>query len=188
MSSLAAMSEIKEELVPVEETQVEAETTIEPDMASLFVQVQAELGQVQDRYLRLAAEFENYKKRADRDRQMAVRFAGESILHDLLPVMDSLEQALVVPDASENLLAGLKMVLKQFQDALAKYGISSFSATGQIFDPQKHEAVAQIEDANVPEGHVIQEFQKGYMLNERLIRPARVVVSKGAVQEGPSQG
>ena len=183
------MSEIKEELAPIEEAQVETENAPEPDMASLFVQVQAELGQVQDRYLRLAAEFENYKKRAERDRQMAVRFAGESILYDLLPVMDSLEQALVAADSNENLLTGLKMVLKQFQDALSRHGISSFSAVGQVFDPQKHEAVSQIEDVNVPDGHVIQEFQKGYMLNERLIRPARVVVSKGsATQEGPSQG
>ncbi|MES2504026.1 MAG: nucleotide exchange factor GrpE [Myxococcota bacterium] len=139
-----------------------------------------ELAALQDRFLRLGAEFENFKKRADRDRQSSVRFANESMLTDLLPVLDHLEQAVNAAGAdSENpIVTGVKMVLKQFEDTLGRHGIKSFSALGENFDPNKHEAVAENEDPAAESGKVIQEYQKGYFLNERLVRPARVVVAK----------
>ena len=143
-------------------------------------QIQDEFGELQDRFLRLGAEFENFKKRSERDRQISIKFATESLLMDLLPVMDHLEQAVhVAPDApADAVLTGVKMVLKQFEDTLSKYGVKRFSALGETFDPAKHEAVAQQESSEVETGQVITEYQKGYFLHDRLVRPARVVVSK----------
>ncbi len=156
------------------------------DVTSLVHKAQSEMVIVQDRYLRMAAEFENYKKRAEREQQNSVRFATEGLLRDLLPVLDNLEQALLAAVAGqkpedksyETVITGLKMVLKHFQDTLARFGIQSFSALGLTFDPLKHEAVMERENTNVASGQVLEEFQKGYMLHERLVRPARVVVSK----------
>ncbi len=144
------------------------------------VLVQDELGELRDRFLRLGAEFDNFKKRSERERQVSIKFAVESLLMDLLPVMDHLEQAISAgPEGSSDaVLTGVKMVLKQFEDTLAKYGVKRFSAVGESFDPTKHEAVAQQESADVPAGQVITEYQKGYFLHERLVRPARVVVAK----------
>jgi molecular chaperone GrpE len=175
------------ELPPENQNEAEAEES-QPDMAKLFEQVESELKVLQDRYLRLGAEFENYKKRADKDRQTAVRFASEGLLHELLPVLDHLEQAVIAAEHGgknvelastyETVVTGIKMVLKQFQDTLGRFGVQCFSAANLPFDPTKHEAVAEREDADAPEGQVLAEFQKGYMLHERLIRPARVVVAK----------
>lgn len=142
--------------------------------------VNEEIKALQDRFLRLGAEFENFKKRAERDRQVLVRFSNESLLRDLLPVIDHLEQALLAANVGvdDAIVAGVKMVLKQFEDVLGRHGVKSFHALGEPFDPSKHEAMAEQEDATVPVGQVIQEFQKGYLLHDRLVRPARVVVAK----------
>ena len=142
--------------------------------------VSEELNALQDRFLRLGAEFENFKKRSERDRQVSVRFATESLLRDLLPVIDHLEQALLAANAGvdDAIVAGVKMVLKQFEDVLGRHGIKSFHSLGEQFDPNKHEAMAEHVDASVPAGQVIQEFQKGYFLHDRLVRPARVVIAK----------
>jgi len=157
------------------------------NVIDLVHKAQNELAQVQDKYLRLAAEFENYKKRSERDRQTAVKFATEGLLQELLPVIDNLEQALVAAEnclqapeekSLNNMVVGIKMVLKQFQDATGRFGIQSFSAKGQAFDPLKHEAVQEKETTDVQSGQVLEDYQKGYMLHERLVRPARVVVSK----------
>lgn len=141
---------------------------------------ESEIQALQDRFLRLGAEFENFKRRAEKDRQVSVRFAVESLLRDLLPVVDHLEQALlaVKPGAEDVIVTGVKMVLKQFEDTLGRHGVKVFSAVGEMFDPMKHEAMAEQEDESVPAGQVILEYQKGYFLHERLVRPARVVVAK----------
>lgn len=143
-------------------------------------QVNEEIQALQDRFLRLGAEFDNFKKRSERDRQVSVRFANESLLRDLLPVIDHLEQALLVVKVGEDdaIVIGVKMVLKQFEDVLGRHGVKCFNAMGEQFDPSKHEAMAEQVDASVPAGQVIQEFQKGYFLHDRLVRPARVVVAK----------
>lgn len=141
----------------------------------------SEFNALQDRYVRLCAEFDNFKKRAEKDRQISVRFANELLLKDLLPVLDHLEQAVSAASSATSASAisdGVKMVLKQFEDTLARHGISAFSALGTAFDPMKHEAMAEQEDSSVPAGQVVMEYQKGYFLNERLVRPARVVVAK----------
>ncbi|MDA0713048.1 MAG: nucleotide exchange factor GrpE [bacterium] len=149
--------------------------------------VQDDLAEVQDRYIRLAAEFENYKKRSEREKQSAVKYASEGLLHELLPIIDNLEQALTAAKnyssssndkANQNMVTGLTMVLKQFQDVLSRFGITSFSALGQVFDPLKHEAVSEKETNDSKPGQVVEEYQKGYLLNDRLVRAARVVVAK----------
>jgi molecular chaperone GrpE len=143
-------------------------------------QVNDEIQALQDRFLRLGAEFDNFKKRSERDRQVSVRFASESLLRDLLPVIDHLEQALLAAKVGvdDAIVTGVKMVLKQFEDVLGRHGVKGFNALGEQFDPSKHEAMAEQADASVPAGQVIQEFQKGYFLHDRLVRPARVVVAK----------
>lgn len=155
------------------------------NVAELVHHAQDELTAVQDKYLRLAAEFDNYKKRSEREKQSSVKYATEGLLQELLPILDNLEQALQAAESGagdeksqQNMIVGIKMVLKHFQDTLSRFGIQQFSAKGQSFDPLKHEAVSEQEDENTPGGQVLEEYQKGYMLHERLVRPARVVVSK----------
>lgn len=134
-----------------------------------------------DRFLRQAAEVENYKKRAAREKADAIRYANESLVKDLLPVLDNLERALDYAKGGENgkpLLEGIEMVLKTFLESLGKHGVNQISAVGETFDPNKHEAIAQVESQKHKPNTVIQEHQKGYYLLERLLRPAQVSVAK----------
>jgi molecular chaperone GrpE len=138
----------------------------------------AELKESQNKYLYLYAEFENYKKRAIRERSDLLKFGTENILRELLQVSDNLERALIHADNSNALVDGLKMVEKQFKDTLYRFGVELIKSIGTRFDPNLHEAVAQqpVEDA-AQEGLVLSEHQKGFLLHGRLLRPARVVVA-----------
>lgn len=135
-----------------------------------------------DRLLRQAAELENYKKRTARERDEAIRFGNESLIKDLLPVVDNLERAIAhaAPsgDDSNPLVEGVSMVLRGLMDTLAKHGVTAISAEGRSFDPSKHEAMNQVETADHEPNSVIAELHKGYMLRERLLRPALVSVAK----------
>ncbi len=134
-----------------------------------------------DRFLRQVAELENFKKRMARERGEAIRYANENITKDLLPVLDNLERA--VDHAREGgngkpLLEGVEMVLKGFLDVLNKYGVTQISAKGESFDPERHEAIAQVESEEHEPNTVIEEHHKGYYLLDRLLRPALVSVAK----------
>lgn len=149
-------------------------------------QTQKEAKSLHERLVRSTADFENFKKRQMRERSDAVKFANEGILKELLPVIDNLERAVnaarqTADEASPvgPLLSGVEMVQRQFADALTKFGIVGFSALGERFDPARHEAVAQRADASVPSSTVVEEYQRGYLLHDRLVRPAMVVVSTG---------
>jgi molecular chaperone GrpE len=136
-----------------------------------------------NRLLRATADLENYKKRAQREREEAIRNAGESIIRKLLPVLDGFDAALaaVAQDkkgSAESLQAGVTMIQQQFQKALQEAGVEEVDALGKVFDPNFHEAVAQQDNTEVPEGQVVQQLRKGYRLRERLIRPASVVVAR----------
>jgi molecular chaperone GrpE len=136
-----------------------------------------------DRLLRQTADFDNYKKRVARERQEAVRFANESLLEKLIPIVDNFEMALAAANASpnpgiESLQEGIQMIYNQLKTALANAGLEEIDASGQPFDPNWHEAVSQQESAEVPEGQVLQQLRKGYKLKERLIRPASVIIAK----------
>jgi molecular chaperone GrpE len=140
-----------------------------------------------DRFLRQAAEFDNYKKRTSRDRDDAVRFAKESLIKDLLPIIDNLERAVAHAAGGGNgkpLVEGVEMVLRSLVDALGKHGVTQVSAVGQAFDPAKHEAMAQLETDAHEANSVVEELHKGYMLHDRLLRPALVTVAKPAKTQG----
>ncbi len=136
-----------------------------------------------DRLVRTTADFENFKKRATRERQDAIKFANESLISSLLPVLDNFEAALAATTATdgkamESLQTGISMVYQQLKKTLMDAGLEEIDATKQAFDPNIHEAVSQQPSKDVAEGHVLQQLRKGYKLRDRLLRPASVVVAK----------
>ena len=137
---------------------------------------------LQDKYLRLAAEFENYKRLAQRDQREFHRFANEQLLKELLPVIDNLERAIESAKKTsegDTIIQGVELTLKQFLEVLGKAGVRQISSIGHVFDPSRHQAVTHLEGKDVPENTVIEEYQKGYLLHERVLRPAMVGVAKG---------
>lgn len=138
-----------------------------------------------DRLLRVSADFENYKKRSAREADNFRKFANESILKDLLPVVDNLERAIqssanIGEDGKSCISEGVELTLKEILRVLERYGVKPVEAVGKPFDPVFHEAVMQEVSDEVPENTVLKEFQKGYALHERLLRAAMVAVSKKA--------
>jgi molecular chaperone GrpE len=135
-----------------------------------------------DRLLRTMAEFDNYRKRVAREKDDLLKYGAEKMALDMLPVADSferaLEQAKTAADAAA-VIEGVHMIFKQFLATLEKFNIKPFDSVGQPFDPEKHEAMAQQEHPEYTENTVMGELQKGYFLNDKLLRPARVVVSRG---------
>ena len=134
-----------------------------------------------DRFLRQVAELENFKKRMAREKGEAIRYANENLMKDLLPVLDNLERAVDHGQGGGNgkpLLEGVEMVLKGFLDVLNKYGVTQISAKGESFDPEKHEAIAQVESEAYEPNTVVEEHHKGYYLLDRLLRPSLVSVAK----------
>lgn len=168
----------------VEELVAEAvsEEIPEEDAGALLAEKEEEIKQLQDRILRMAAEMDNTRKRLEREKSDAISFANVSLIKDMLAVVDNLERALQhaegETESSSALFDGVKMTLKSFLDVLARYGCAPFDAVGKSFDPNYHEAVAQQESAEHEELTVLSEFQRGYTLNDRLLRPAMVLVSK----------
>ncbi len=135
------------------------------------------------RLLRTTADFDNFKKRAARERQDAAKYANESLIQKLLPVLDNFEMARAATQTNpangiESLQAGIAMIQQQLKSVLTEAGVEEVDATGKPFDPNLHEAVSQQETADVPEGQVAQQLRKGYKLRDRLLRPATVVVAK----------
>jgi len=141
--------------------------------------------ELEDRLLRMAAEQDNFKKRMQREREISLKYAEENILRELLPSLDNLERAVEQghssPDAG-TLLAGVEMTFKGLLNTFEKFGVKPMADEGQTFDPNFHEAVAMEASADVPENQILQVYQKGYMFKDRLIRAAKVVVSKGNVE------
>ncbi|MDP1601895.1 MAG: nucleotide exchange factor GrpE [Legionella sp.] len=129
---------------------------------------------------RAAAELENVRRRAERDVANAHRYSLEKIIASLLPVVDSLEQALQLADASTNnsMVEGLELTLKLFLGVLEKYDVKQINPEGAIFDPQEHEAMSMLEVPDALPNSIVTVFQKGYKLHDRVIRPARVIVAK----------
>jgi molecular chaperone GrpE len=135
----------------------------------------------EDRFVRERAELENFKKRTAREREESIRYGNETLLRDLLPVLDNLERALDHANTGGNgqpLLEGVNLVLGGFLDVLGRHGVKTIVALGELFDPSRHEAMEQVESDEHKPNTVVREHQKGYVLHDRLIRPALVGVSK----------
>jgi len=137
-----------------------------------------------DRLLRMTADLDNYKKRAARERQDAIKLANEGLLQKLIPVADTFDMAIAATRSAnvsvDSLQAGFNMIYSQFKAALADAGLEEIDALNKPFDPNVHEAVAEQENTGAPEGQVVQQTRKGYKLREKMLRPASVVVSKKA--------
>ena len=142
--------------------------------------IQTELEDTKNKYLRLYAEFENYKRRIQKDREELVRYGNESLLHDMLPVMDNLEMALKhsTDKVSHGLVKGVEITLREFQRVVEKYGLTPVPALGKPFDPSVHHAMTQVERADVADKTVVEEFRRGYLLGDKVLRPSLVAVSK----------
>jgi molecular chaperone GrpE len=135
-----------------------------------------------DKYIRAKADIDNIIKRNKKEKEEWIKYSNETLIKDLLPVIDNLEKAIQHSKCDDTLQAlrqGVEMTLKGLKDTLAKAGLEEVTSKGQTFDPQFHHAVLEQEDENTEAGKILNELQKGYCLNKRLIRPAMVVVSKG---------
>jgi molecular chaperone GrpE len=172
------------ELTPDQE--VKAEPADAPDSAIAKLQAQIaekdkELAELKDRYLRALADSENARKRMRQQSDETVRMQRENLLRELLPIIDNLERAVEAARGGGNgqpIVEGVEMVLRSLLDLLKTHGVTQLSSVGEPFDPQRHEAVDQVESQQHPPNTVVNEFHRGYQIGDRLLRPARVAVAK----------
>ena len=198
-------SEVKEEVEAIvqrvrEQYETEREdllhTEIEKEVETAVQHVHEEYRAERDRLLRTAAEAENTKKRLQTDYQRQLKFANEGILEGMIPVLDSMEAAIKsaaeqgetsdTSPAFTTFNEGVHLVHKQLLDALKIHGLTPIEAVGETFDPNQHEALLVTASDDVPEGKVIEEFRRGYMLHTRVLRASQVVVSQGSTEEEAS--
>ncbi|TVR02544.1 MAG: nucleotide exchange factor GrpE [Deltaproteobacteria bacterium] len=150
----------------------------------------AEAAEARERLLRKAADLENARKRHARDREETLKYGAEGVLREVVTALDDLERALVhAKGAGQDgaLVEGVDMVVRKFQQAISRVGCVGFESVGHPFDPNRHDAIQQVEDASVPNNTVVREFQRGYFLHERLLRPAMVVVARGGGDGPPAE-
>ncbi|MDR2812949.1 MAG: nucleotide exchange factor GrpE [Puniceicoccales bacterium] len=171
-----------ENLVPSPEKIADLRTET-PASVSMADFVTLELQQLREQLFRVQADFDNYRKRAIRDQDDLRRFASADFIGELLPILDSFELGLKSTQENSNTLSGFQMIFTQLQALLAAKGIKEIAPNGELFNPQWAEAVAYVPDGDIPREHVVQTVRKGYFLHDRLLRPASVVVSKGAQTE-----
>ncbi len=155
------------------------------ELQDVLTQTQKEAKDMFDRLTRVSADFENYKKRVSREKDDAIKFGNEKAFKEVIPVVDNLRRALQAApsdDGSRLFVDGVKLVSKQLEDALGRFGVVGFDSMGQPFDPVRHEAVGSRPDETIPAQHVAEEYQRGFMLHDRLLRPALVIVSAGATE------
>jgi molecular chaperone GrpE len=150
------------------------------ELQEVLNQTQKEAKDMFDRLTRVSADFDNYKKRVGREKEDAIKFGNEKAFKEIIPVVDNLRRALsAANDADSTFVEGVKLVSKQLEDALARFGVQGFDSLGTPFDPARHEAVGSRPDDTVPAQHVCEEYQRGFLLHDRLLRPALVIVSAG---------
>ena len=133
--------------------------------------------ELDDRYKRILAEFENFKKRSQKERESLYNSILSDVVEVMLPIVDNLENAAKVETADENYKQGIELVLKQFKDVLLSKGVEEIKALGETFDPELHEAVGSIQDDNLGEKEIAQEYRKGYKIGNRVVRHSMVVVA-----------
>lgn len=167
-NELDAATEEQEVLEPVNELQAEID------------EISAEKAQLEDRLLRVQAEYDNYKRRTEKERVAERKYKSQDLANELLPVMDNFERALhtTVTEENKGFLEGIQMVYNQLENALKSEGIVHIETENKPFDPNMHHAVMQVEDENFESNVVVEELQKGYLLKDKVIRPAMVKVNK----------
>lgn len=170
----------EDQAVPPEEelTVIEGET--ENAFADEGARLTEELKEMSEKYLRLYAEFDNYKKRVNKDKEELLKYGQESLLYELLTVIDNLELALkhASDEVSTGLIQGVEITYKELMKTLEKFGLTAVEAEGENFDPSVHHAMSQVERDDVEENIVVEEYRKGYKLKDKVLRPSLVSVSK----------
>ncbi|MDR1583242.1 MAG: nucleotide exchange factor GrpE [Prevotellaceae bacterium] len=157
------------------------ENGLENDNEGQLNELTEKLAEIQDRYLRLSAEFDNYRKRTLKERYELVKTAGEDILNDLLPVVDDFDRAMSVTNSSspiDAILEGTNLIYNKFKSILESKGLSEINPVGANFDPDIHEAVAKIKGTDDQVGKIIDIIQKGYSLNDKIIRHPKVIIGE----------
>ncbi|GGB28981.1 nucleotide exchange factor GrpE [Virgibacillus dakarensis] len=180
------MEETESEIEVLDEEKDEEEQLLDSDesiMESLKEEIERLKQEKEDMYqklLRNQAEFENFKKRSQKEKEKERKYKSQDLVNELLPALDNFERALSqeVTEANKSFVEGITMVYNQLKDALKSQGVEEIEATGKPFDPNLHHAVMQIEDSELDSNSVTEELQKGYMLKDRVIRPAMVKVNK----------
>jgi molecular chaperone GrpE len=175
-------STMREAVAAVEQVESQAESDTGAGRPTISTceeieRLRREIADLRDRSMRTLADFDNFRKRSERERQEARRFAVAEPLRDLLGVVDNLERALSAGGSAEDLKTGVGMILRQMQEALRRHGVKEVSAAGAPFDPAVHEAVSREERPDVAAPTVTEELQRGYFLHDRLLRPAMVKVA-----------
>lgn len=184
MKNAESEAEKPESVEPVETVSAEQPSdALSPEQLTELKASAAKAAEHWERLVRTTADFDNFKKRAAREKQDAIKFANEGLMSKLIPVLDNFDIALAAVqntggEAAQSMVTGVNMILQQLKTVLVDAGLEEINATGQLFDPNFHEAVSQQESTEVPDGHVLQQLRKGYRLRERLIRPATVIVAK----------
>lgn len=161
--------------------EVDNETTVDPENLQPEIdRIRMEKDEVFNRMLRLQAEFDNFKKRTQKEREAERKYKAQDLINEILPALDNFERALhvQVPEAAQSFVDGVSMVYKQFVEALKTHGVTEIETIGKEFDPNIHHAVMQVDEADVESNTIVEELQKGYMLKDRVIRPAMVKVNK----------
>lgn len=173
--SLPVDLDLDHELPSGEEAQALASDLVP---AEDFRKLKEERDALFDRAARQQAEFENFRKRSAREQAEFKQYAAADIVKSLLPILDSLQRALDSAPADDKMRQGVELILRQFNDALAKAGVEVIEAKGKPFDPTQHEGIEVVETADAPDQHVLEELQRGYRIKDRLLRPAMVRVAR----------
>jgi molecular chaperone GrpE len=171
---------------PVTDPTPEAVENVEAAVLDPWEQLEAEAAKWKEVALRTAADLDNFRKRAAREREDAMRFANQRLLEELLPVIDNFEMGMMAAakDPGSMIYIGMDMVRRQLADFLSSQSVEEIPSEGKAFDPNLHEAVTDEESATVPEGHVLRVTRRGFRLRDRLLRPASVIVSKAPASGG----
>jgi molecular chaperone GrpE len=185
-SSLEDEPRADREAVEEEESGAGEPAVLGSESSEELVRAQARIEELKELLLRKQAEFENYRKRMERERADYLRYAAFDVLKEVLPVLDNLERAVEASRSGteEQLREGVEIIQKQFRDVLAKLGLSEVETEDKPFDPHVHEAVGRVETDELPEGQVVEVFQKGYHFKDRLLRPSMVSVAHPASDSG----
>ena len=176
MSKENEQEEVKQEQLE-EKKQKKQEDSKEKELNEKIEKLNQELDELKDRHTRLIAEFDNLKKRSAKERENLYNSVVVDIITPLLPVIDNLEKAVEQQTADEEYKKGIELVLKQFKDVLSARGVTEIETVGKTFDPELHEAVSSVQDASKGEKEIVQEYRKGYMIGNKVIRHSMVIVA-----------